>query len=461
MSMNSLITVAEAVKGRLQGADTDFTSVSTDTRTLKSGELLFALKGENFDASQFIADAARLGAAGAVVEHHVDADIPQIEVADTRRALGDYAAAWRSEHNVPAVGVTGSNGKTTVKEMIAAILRASFGSDMAVLATRGNFNNDIGLPLTVLELNDQHKAAVFEMGASAAGEIKYLTSIAAPQVGVVINAGAAHLEGFGSLAGVASAKGEMFLGLPEHGVAILNRDDAFYEYWKNSCPHVAQICFGQNTAADFFATDIEENVETPELRFTLHSPLGEAKLILPMAGRHNVLNALAAAAAAVSLGADLDAVERGLVSTGNVGGRLQAIAGPNSVQVYDDSYNANPNSVATAIDFLAAQSGTRWLVLGDMGELGDEAEAWHSAAGKQVAASGIERLLCVGDLSRTTAEAAGECAKWFASVEELTAELCDSVESGVTVLVKGSRFMGLERVVKALTDPDTGSVVKG
>ncbi|MDG1462910.1 MAG: UDP-N-acetylmuramoyl-tripeptide--D-alanyl-D-alanine ligase, partial [Gammaproteobacteria bacterium] len=340
MSMSSLAAVAESVKGHLHGADTEFMAVSTDTRTLKSGELLFALKGEHFDAAEFVLEAARQGAAGAVVNHRVDADIAQIEVADTRQALGKFAAAWRGLNNVPAVGITGSNGKTTVKEMVASILRASLGSDEAVLATRGNLNNEIGLPLTVLELREQHEAAVFEMGASAAGEIKYLASVAVPQVGVITNAASAHLEGFGSLAGVASAKGELFMALPDHGVAILNRDDAFYDYWKSNCAHVAQISFGQHSTADFFATEIKEDSVKPELCFTMHSPLGDINLILPMAGRHNVMNALAAAAAAISLGADLESVEQGLIATGNVGGRLQAVAGANGVQVYDDSYNA-------------------------------------------------------------------------------------------------------------------------
>ena len=452
MSLDSLAAVALAVDGRLVGVDADFSAVSTDTRTLQAGELLFALKGDRFDASDFVAQAAEQGAVGAVVEHHVAADIAQVEVADTRLALGDYAKAWRRRYNIPAVGVTGSNGKTTVKEMVAAIMRASTGSDDAVLATKGNLNNDIGLPLTVLQLRERHEIAVFEMGASAAGEIKYLASVAAPQVGIVTNAAAAHLEGFGSLAGVANAKGELFSALPEHGIAVLNHDDAFYDCWRERCGHVAQLSFGQSSAADFFATKIEEDPDAPELRFELHSPLGDVPLSLPMAGRHNVLNALAAAAASVSLGADLDAVAQGLRSMANVGGRLRLVAGAKGVRVFDDTYNANPDSVNAAIEFIAAQTGTRWLVLGDMGELGPDAPGLHSMVGEQVARANIDGLWCVGELSRSTAIAFGDSAHWYADVAALIEALSDAMVPNVTVLVKGSRFMELERVVLALTE---------
>jgi UDP-N-acetylmuramoyl-tripeptide--D-alanyl-D-alanine ligase len=461
MSLDTLVAVAESVKGHLVGSDAGFAAVSTDTRTLNPGDLLFALKGENFDAADFVLEAARKGAVGAVVERHVAADIAQIEVADSRKALGDYAAAWRRRHSIPAVGITGSNGKTTVKEMVTAILVASLGSPEAVLATRGNFNNDVGVPLTVLRLRKQHRAAVFEMGASAAGEIAYLAGIAAPQVGIVTCAGAAHLEGFGSLAGVASAKGEMFTSLPESGVAILNRDDSFYEYWRDRCSHVAQLSFGQNNAADFFATNIEEDPLGLSLAFQMHCPLGSVPLVLPMAGRHNVLNALAAAAAAVSVGADLDAVVQGLKNTGNVGGRLRAVAANNGMRVFDDSYNANPDSVKAAIQFLAAQTGRRWLVLGDMGELGADAPVMHRSVGEAVAAAGIDRLLCVGELSRETVAGCGANAEWFESVPALIEYLQSVDEAHVTLLVKASRFMRLELVVKALTQAQTEGVASG
>ena len=452
MSLDSLAAVARAVDGRLVGVDAAFSAVSTDTRTLQAGELLFALRGERFNASDFVAAAVEQGAVGAVVEHYVAADIAQVEVADTRLALGDYAKAWRRRHSIPAVGITGSNGKTTVKEMVAAIMRASTGADDAVLATKGNLNNDIGLPLTVLRLREQHKIAVFEMGASAAGEIKYLASVAAPQVGIVTNAAAAHLEGFGSLAGVAKAKGELFSALPKHGVAVLNRDDEFYDCWREGCGHVAQLSFGQSNAADFFATKVEEDPSVPELCFVLHSPLGDMPLRLPMAGRHNVSNALAAAAASVSLGADLDAVAQGLRSMANVVGRLRPMTGADGVRVFDDTYNANPDSVKAAIEFIAMQSGTRWLVLGDMGELGEDASALHGMVGEAAARANIDGLWCVGELSRSTAKAFGDSAHWYADVAALIEALSDAMEPNVTVLIKGSRFMGLERVVLALTE---------
>ncbi len=455
MSIARLAAVANAVGGSLNGADAAFSDVSTDTRTLQQGELLFALKGDNFDGADYLQDAADKGAAGAVVSKLMDVDIPQIVVNDTRRALGDYAVAWRDAFPVPAVGITGSNGKTTVKEMVASILAATFGSTDVVLATRGNFNNDIGVPLTVFRLNEQHQAAVFEMGANGAGQIQYLAGIAKPQVGIVVNAAAAHLEGFGSLAGVASAKGEMFTSLPENGIAIMNRDDSFYEYWRDRSPNVTQYSFGQNNAADFFATDIEEDLAVPELRFALHSPLGDAQVVLPMAGRHNVLNALAAAAASVAVGADLEAVVNGLQQTGNVGGRLQAVQAQNGMHIFDDSYNANPDSVAAAIDFLASQSGKRWLVLGDMGELGPDEAAMHKRVGEKAAAMGIDRLLCTGELSRETAAGFGDAAEWFGDCDAIIDLLQKEADDSVTLLVKGSRFMGLERVVKALAVPAT------
>jgi len=452
--MSTLATVAEQTGGRLSGEDASFDAVSTDTRSLQPGQLWFALQGERFDAGDFIDQAATLGAAGAVVAKHQDAAIPQIEVADTRKALGDFAGAWRRSKDIAAVGVTGSNGKTTVKEMVAAILRMAFGSNEAVLATKGNLNNDIGLPLTVLELRDEHRAAVFEMGASAGGEIEYLVNIAAPQVGIVTNAAAAHLEGFGSLAGVASAKGEMFTGLPEDGVAILNRDDAFYEYWAASCRHAGQITFGEHLASDFAASDIEEFVATGTIRFLLRTPLGTVPVVLPMMGRHNVLNAAAAAAAAVSCGVDLDAVVAGLANVANVSGRLQPVVSANGMQVFDDTYNANPNSVAAAISFLATRAAPRWLVLGDMGELGEDAEKMHFETGVKAAEAGLERLMCVGELSRQTAagwdSVRSDVAEWFANTDELSAALIATAEADASVLVKGSRFMGLERVVAAV-----------
>jgi len=448
--MSTLAVVAEQVGGRLIGADKEFDSVSTDTRSLQPGQLWFALQGERFDAGDFIAQAAEQGAAGAVVGRELDAAIAQIEVADTRKALGDYAAAWRRSKDIVSVGITGSNGKTTVKEMVSAILRAAYDDDKVVLATKGNFNNDIGLPLTVLRLRDYHRAAVFEMGASGGGEIEYLAAIAAPQVGIVTCAAAAHLEGFGSMAGVASGKGEMFAALPENGVAVINRDDAFYDYWKSVASHTGQVTFGQNAAADFCVSDIEEDVEAGELRFVLRSPLGVRQLLLPMVGRHNVLNAAAAAAAAVSCGFDLDAIEEGLAAMANVSGRLEAVTAPNGMHVYNDTYNANPDSVAAAIDFLAAQPGKRWLVLGDMGELGADAEAMHSSVGLKAREAGIDRLLCVGELSRNTARAWGESAEWFEDTDALSSALAESAEADVQLLVKGSRFMGLERVVNSL-----------
>jgi len=462
MSMGTLTMVAQSVSGHLVGADQAFESVSTDTRTLQPGQLFFALHGENFDAASFVAEAGRRGAAGAVVERRQSCDLSQVEVGDARRALGQWAKSWRARFSVSVIAVTGSNGKTTVKEMIASILTQHLGGDADLLVTEGNLNNEIGLPLTVLKLRDRHRIAVLEMGASHPEEIAYLADIAAPGVGVVTNAGVAHLEGFGSKEAVAAAKGELFESLSSDGIAIVNRDDPFFETWLHQCVDGTVHTFGLDDAADYRATDIRETVagEDCELRFNIQtgtiqsgdiqSGNNSIQVCLPMAGSHNVRNALAATAAARAVGASWDAVRRGLATMDNVAGRLRALSGAGGATLYDDSYNANPGSVRAAIEFLAAHAGQTWLVLGDMAELGSESLALHREIGAEAKHAGVSRLYCIGEQSRTAADGFGNGAEWFADIQSLADTLTGLPKDGVTILVKGSRCMGLENLVAIL-----------
>jgi UDP-N-acetylmuramoyl-tripeptide--D-alanyl-D-alanine ligase len=448
MSMGTLGMVAESVNGVLHGRDRHFDAVSTDTRSLRADELFVALTGPNFDAAEFVADAERLGAAGAVVQRPQAGGLSQVVVADTRQALADLARAWRGRFELPVVGVTGSNGKTTVKELTAAILREHAGEDSRVLATRGNLNNEIGLPMMVLELRAHHRYAVLEMGASAVGEIAFLAAVAQPTIGIVTNAGPAHLEGFGSIAGVARGKGEMFAALPRDGTAIINRDDPFYDEWRATCPGCGVLSFGLAGDADVHAHEILE--AAGGLEFILHGPGRHFPVRLPMAGQHNVRNALAAAAAAMAAGVGPEAIQRGLAAAANPAGRLRRLQAASGAVVFDDSYNANPASVRAAIEFLAAQPGEKWLVLGDMLELGPDSERLHGECGRAARDAGVDRLLCVGPLSRSAAAAFGAGAHHFDSRDELVQSVVPELGPAVTALVKGSRSMGMERVAAGL-----------
>ena len=450
--MGTLTMVAESVKGHLVGADRAFDSVSTDTRTLQPGQLFFALHGENFDAATFVAEAERRGAAGAVVEQRQSCDLSQVEVSDARRALGQWGKNWRAQFSISVIAVTGSNGKTTVKEMIASILAQELGDRAELLVTEGNLNNEIGLPLTVLKLCDRHRIAVLEMGASHPKEIAYLADIAAPGIGVVTNAGVAHLEGFGSEEAVAAAKGELFEALSVGGIAIINRDDRFFETWRSLAGEATVYSFGLDDAADCRASDIQETVagEQSELKFDIRSGDDTVQVRLPMAGAHNVRNALAATAAARAAGASWDAVRRGLAAMDNVSGRLRAVPGSGGATIYDDSYNANPGSVGAAIDFLAAHTGQTWLVLGDMAELGPESLQLHREIGAEARKKGVSRLFCVGEQSRAAAEGFGKEARWFTDIQSLADTIMAMPKDGVTILMKGSRCMGLEKLVAIL-----------
>ena len=458
--MMRLSEAAAMTGGRLQGTDVMFDSVSTDTRSLQAGALFVALHGPNFDAHDFLESAREQGAVAAMVSRPAATALPVIQVDDTRLALGLIAAAWRARRTIPLIGVTGSNGKTTVKEMIAAIL-ARRG---AVLATQGNLNNDIGVPLTLLRLRGEHRYAVIEMGANHPGEIAYVAALARPTVAVITNAGTAHLEGFGSIEGVARAKGELFQVLTEDGIAVLNADDRFAGLWAEFIGMRHMVRFGLEHAADVTVVPGTERMEVGDVlatRFTLRTPAGDLPVRLQLSGRHNVINACAAAAASLAAGASDDDIQQGLAGLQAVKGRLQLKLADSGLRILDDTYNANPASLRAALQVLAMAPGRKILVLGDMGELGAGAEDMHDAMGEEARAAGVEQLFTVGLLTRFTAQRFGAGAMHFATQEELISALqkalSDAAARPVTVLVKGSRRMQMERVVAALSAPVAGS----
>lgn len=442
--MTTLALAADSMHGTLHGTDRLFEGVSTDSRTIKSGELFVALDGPNFQGIDYVLSAHEKGAAGAVVGTKTDTNIAQIAVGDTRAALGELAAAWRRDQSAIVVGITGSNGKTTLKELTAACLSQAGPT----IATKGNLNNEIGMPLMLTRIEAEHRFAVLELGANHVGEIAYLTSLAEPDVVVITNAAAAHLEGFGSIKGVATAKAEILCGAARPGVAVLNADDEYFEYWKSLTEDVEVLSFGIDSIADVSANDIISDGAGSRFELRLGNDGVDVQLSLP--GRHNVRNACAAAAIAMSLGVAAEQIQAGLEQVKPVAGRLQPLAGLNGANVYDDSYNANPLSVAAAAEFLASLDGESWLVLGDMGELGDDSARLHREVGDVVKRAGITRLFATGELSRNTIEAFGDNASWFESIDALIDALRVSITAGVNVLVKGSRFMRMERVVKAL-----------
>jgi UDP-N-acetylmuramoyl-tripeptide--D-alanyl-D-alanine ligase len=443
-----LSQAAASMNGQLHGSDRPFEGVSTDTRTLRRGALFFALNGPNFRGSNFVPQARDKGAAGVVVDAEVDVAIAQITVEDTRRALGSLAHAWRDRHETTLVGITGSNGKTTVKELTAACL----GVAGSTLATEGNLNNDIGLPLMLMRIDESHDYAVLELGANHLGEIAYLASIARPDVVVITNAGEAHLEGFGSREGIARGKGEILQDERRPRLAVLNADDSFFEYWRPLVADTRVLSFGFSEGADVRGSDVV--VSKGLTRFNLHVDGDSVPVSLALAGTHNVLNACAAAAVAAGLGLNLEQIAAGLESVQPVSGRLQPLIAEQGATVYDDSYNASPLSVVAAAEFLASLPGESWIVLGDMKELGAEEERLHAEVGEALQKTGIDRLFTTGDLCRFTAEAFGARARWYPTVDALAEDVRKDLSPSVNVLVKGSRAMRMERVVEALREPE-------
>ncbi len=446
--MNWLLSrIATVTGGRLVGPDIALAGVSTDTRAVQAGQLFIALKGERFDAHDFLGEALAAGAAALLIadEKKLPAGAPAVVVADTRLALGALARAWRASFSLPVIAVTGSNGKTTTKEMIAAILQAAFGD--AVLATQGNFNNDIGLPLTLLNLNAGHRAAVIEMGMNRPGEIAYLASLGAPTAALVTNAQRAHLEGMGSLDEVAREKGSIYAGLAASGIALINADDAYARLWRDMASPHAVRSFSIDRAADVQGRVRQHGLET---ELTLIAPEGEATLRLCVPGRHNARNAVAAAAACLAAGISLSAVAAGLESFSGVKGRLQRRAGRHGAEILDDTYNANPDSVRAGLDVLAATVGRKIFVLGDMGEIGEASGQFHDEIGGYAKSQGIDRLFALGEASQQAVRNFGEGARHFCHVDKLIGAVDKVLGPETTVLVKGSRFMRMERVADAL-----------
>jgi len=441
----SLSAIAKQLDVPLPAHDIEFCGISTDTRTLLPGNLYIAIRGEQFDGHQFIAEAAKKGAAAALVNQAVDCSMPQIIVNDTILALGKIAENWRDRFAVPLIGVTGSNGKTTLKNMIAAILRAACSHPAEqVLATEGNLNNNIGLPLTLARFDENHRYAVLEMGMNHFGEIEYLTKLAKPSIAVINNAAEAHLEGLQNVSGVAKAKGEIFLGLTQDGTAILNRDDAHFDYWRGLINSHRYLSFSLENPADVSAVYIENQP------LVIKTPKGEITVKLPLLGKHNARNALAATACAIAANVDLAAVKIGLENVKPAPGRMRQYALANHVNVIDDTYNANPFSLQAAVNTLAAFAGTKILVLGDMKELGPDAKQLHFTAGEKIRAAGIHYLFTFGQLSAATSEAFGANAQHFTERSQLIAALLPYLKKDVTVLVKGSRSMQMEKITAGI-----------
>ncbi|HJQ62732.1 MAG TPA: UDP-N-acetylmuramoyl-tripeptide--D-alanyl-D-alanine ligase [Burkholderiales bacterium] len=455
--MMRLSEAAAATGAELRGNDTVFDSVGTDTRTLAPRALFVALRGERFDGHDFISQAVRQGAAAAMVErpralhqaHRAGDPIPRLVVDDTRKALGRLAAYWRGKFAMPVVALTGSSGKTTVKEMLAGILRAACAESAAetrVLATRGNLNNDIGVPLMLLELNGTHRYAVIEMGMNHAEEIRYLARLTAPDVALVNNAGRAHMAFLGTEDAIARAKGEVFEELKAGGTAVINADDRYAPLWRELAKGRRQIDFGIEKPA---AVTAKYALRYLESEIVVKLPNGVAAATVRAPGVHNVKNAVAAAAAASALDVAPEAVSAGLGQFSGIKGRLQRKPGINGATLLDDTYNANPDSVRAAIALLAQAPGTRLLVLGDMGELGPQAPDLHAEVGEAARVAGIEILYTLGDLSAHATRAFGSGASHFTRMEDLLAEVEKRLQPNVTALVKGSRFMRMERVVQA------------
>ncbi len=451
----TLSSAAQWVGGQLVGEDRPYGCVSTDSRTLKPGALFVALRGPNFDGTAFVQAAAAQGAIGALVERATPGSLPQVVVPDTLRALQALARGWRAAFNLPVVAVAGSNGKTTAKEMTAAIL-SRMGPCMA---THGNLNNHIGVPVTLMRLEPSHRSAVIEMGANRIGDVAELMQIAQPTVGLITNAGAEHLEGFGNLDGVAKGEGEAVSCLDPQGTAIINADDAYAGYWRGVAGASRIVTFGVHASADFSAKNVIQAIERGEFatRFTLVCPLGQRSIMLKAGGAHNIGNALAAAAAAAAAGASLEDIVSGLADFRAVSGRLQLKAGVRDSWIIDDSYNANPSSVRAGLEVLRSLTGVTWLVLGDMAELGESSEDSHAHIGKYARDCGIKRLFALGPLSSRAVETYGSGGEWFADADSMIRRLQSELSPGVTVLIKGSRINRLERVVHALTGGGAGS----
>jgi UDP-N-acetylmuramoyl-tripeptide--D-alanyl-D-alanine ligase len=420
--------------------DAAFKGITTDSRKVSPGMLFAALGGRTFDGHDHVAQALAGGAVAALVSKNVQAEGRLMRVPDVLRALGVLAGWWRSQCTARVVGITGSNGKTTVKEMITSIL-ARTGR---VLATEGNFNNELGLPLTVFRLDEADDYAVLEMGASNPGDIAYLAGIARPDVGVITNIGPAHLEGFLSIEGVASAKGEMYAALPASGTAVINASEPWVDAWRH-VSKAGKTCYFNGADSDVKARREDDQV-------CVETPAGKFPLRLSLPGEHNISNALAATAVCLALDVPLEDIAAGLEAVEPVPGRLAIVLSKRGWTVIDDTYNANPASLYAALQVLANQDGEPWLVIGDMKELGEDSHKMHAEMGDAARILGVRRLFAVGEVSKSTVGAFGPGGMHFSSREELVKTLCHELTPGIACLVKGSRSMGMECVVEAIVN---------
>lgn len=457
--MMDLQEAVQALNAGPSGARVTFMGVSSDSRAVSAGDLFVALVGDKFDGHQFVAEAARKGAVAAMINKDSglraeDSGIPLLAVKDTRSSLGRLSGYWRSKFDIPLVAVTGSNGKTTVKEMLAAILREHCASTQSsvldpqscVLATTGNLNNDIGVPLMLLQLRSRHRYAVIEMGMNHVGEIAYLTGLARPDVAVISNAAPAHIEFFPSVEAIARAKGEIFQGLGPNGSAVINADDAFAPLWRDLAKGCRIVEFGLGPRINVTA---QYRLDATGGQMRLHTPAGDTDVRLQVPGIHNVRNALAASACAIALGIANDAIAGGIGAFVGVKGRLQRKPCLHGASLVDDTYNANPESVRAALAVLAVADGKKLLVLGDMGELGERGVDLHEQIGDEARRAGVDVLFTLGELSAHAAKKFGPGGRHFERIEDLLAEVENLLAPDVTVLVKGSRFMQMERVVKS------------
>lgn len=441
----SLSLLSQELNGRLLGGDRDIRNVCSDSRFISDNSLFVALKGERFDGHDFARLAHKNGARALLVSRELPLDIPQILVSDTQKAMGEIGAYLKALINIKSVALTGSNGKTSVKEMVASIL----SQQHKVLYTAGNFNNEVGVPLTLLRLEGDEEFGVFELGANHAGEINYTSSLVKPDVALVNNVASAHLEGFGSLAGVAQAKAEIFNHLSVNGTAVINADDDFSSVMREAASQFAQLSFGIDSEADVKASDLESD-NRGRYKFKLNYLETSVFVSLPLSGRHQVNNALAATAICLSLGLALEEILVGLASIEPVKGRMLPLE-LGRVRIIDDSYNANPASVNAAIDWLQEVDGFRCLVLGDLGELGDNAPRLHAELGEYAKNQGINALFSLGQLSEHTSCAfGGQHSNELAPLILRLINMINQLQGDVTVLVKGSRSAGMERVVEAL-----------
>tara|TARA_R110000868_G_scaffold410505_4_gene698794 strand:+ start:23923 stop:25281 length:1359 start_codon:yes stop_codon:yes gene_type:complete len=448
----SLSEVASATKGQLIGDDADFSGVSIDTRTLVQNNLYVAIKGESVDGHEYISQAIKAGASAVMVEHQVDVSVPQIIVEDTTKALGALAKYWRQQFTIPFIGLTGSCGKTSTKQMLAAICQQVGNT----LYSTGNQNNQFGVPLTLFRLDENVEYAVIEMGTDRPGEIAYLTDIVEPQVALITNIAAVHIAKtgrFDSVDKIFTEKSNIFSHLPNNGCAILNADDAYYPQWCERLSQVNRISFGLQSKADVSATDLSHNADL-QYSFSLQTPVGSTDVHLSTIGKHNVENALAASAACIAIGLSLDDITTGLANIELVDRRLIRYHAVNDASVIDDSYNANVKSVPAVIEMLAQYPGKRIMVLGDMGEVGPTSQAEHARMGQLAKDLGIDSFYAYGEETQYSISAFGDNGFHFDSHEALSEQLIKQLNPHTTVLVKGSNGMMMYKIVEAIRIQD-------